>query len=42
MRNNQPRLDVSGLIGQEDDVVHFVLTRETLGELDARLLEVPS
>ncbi len=42
VRNNQPRLDVSGLIGQEDDVVHFVLTRETLGELDARLLEVPS
>jgi trk system potassium uptake protein TrkA len=37
MRNNEPRLEVAALIGQEDDVVHFTVLRDALAELDARL-----
>jgi trk system potassium uptake protein len=37
VRGNQPRLDVGALIGQEDDVVQFVVLREALAELDAAL-----
>jgi len=41
VRNGQPRLDVSTLIGQEDDVVHFVLTRDALPDLEATLAGTP-
>jgi trk system potassium uptake protein TrkA len=37
VRGNQPRLDVVALIGQEDDVVQFVVLRDALAELDVRL-----
>ena len=37
VRNNSPRLDVATLIGQEDDVVQFVVHRDALPELDERL-----
>jgi trk system potassium uptake protein TrkA len=37
VRGNQPRLDMTALIGQEDDVVQFVVLRDALGELDERL-----
>jgi trk system potassium uptake protein len=36
-RNNEPRLEVSSLIGQENDVVHFTVVRDALADLDARL-----
>jgi trk system potassium uptake protein len=36
-RNNEPRLEVSSLIGQENDVVHFTVLRDALAELDSRL-----
>jgi trk system potassium uptake protein len=41
VRNNQPRLDTAALIGQEDDVVHFVLTADELDALDQRLARTP-
>jgi trk system potassium uptake protein TrkA len=41
MRNHQPRLDVAPLIGQEDDVVHLVVLRDALADLQARLGEAP-
>lgn len=37
MRSNQPRLDLAGLIGQEDDVLQFVVLGDALSELDALL-----
>jgi trk system potassium uptake protein TrkA len=37
VRGNQPRIEVSSLIGQEDDVVQFMVLREALAELDDRL-----
>jgi len=40
VRGNQPRVDVSALIGQEDDVVQFMVLREALPELDERLAAV--
>lgn len=39
LRNNEPRLDVSSLIGQENDIVHFSVMRDALSMLDARLKE---
>jgi trk system potassium uptake protein TrkA len=41
MRGNQPRVDVAALIGQEDDVLQFVVLRDALGELDALLAKAP-
>lgn len=41
LRNGQPRLDVDTMIGQEDDVVHFVVVRDALAALDQRLATVP-
>ena len=41
VRNGQPRLDVATLIGQEDDLVHFVLTRDAMPELEAMLARTP-
>lgn len=41
LRNNEPRLDVSSLIGQENDVVHFTVVRDALVDLDARLAKAP-
>jgi trk system potassium uptake protein TrkA len=41
VRNNQPRIEVATLIGQEDDVVQFVVLRDALVELDERLAKVP-
>jgi trk system potassium uptake protein TrkA len=41
IRNNEPRLDVGALIGQEDDVVHFTVVREALSALDERLASAP-
>jgi trk system potassium uptake protein TrkA len=40
MRANQPRLDVIALIGQENDVLQFVVVRDALAELDERLAKV--
>ena len=37
VRSNHPRIDVAALIGQEDDLVQFLVAREALGELDERL-----
>jgi len=41
VRNNQPRLDVSGLIGQEDDLLHLMVMRQALDELAERLARTP-
>jgi trk system potassium uptake protein TrkA len=41
MRANQPRLELASLIGQEDDVLQFMVLRDALPELDQRLAEVP-
>ena len=41
MRSNQPRIEVATLIGQEDDVVQFVVLRDALQELDDHLAKVP-
>lgn len=41
VRANQPRVDVTSLIGQEDDVVQFVVLRESLEALDELLAKVP-
>jgi trk system potassium uptake protein len=41
IRSNQPRVDVTALIGQEDDVIQFVVLRDALVDLDARLAKVP-
>lgn len=41
VRSNQPRVDVAALIGQEDDVVQFVVLRDALVELDELLAKVP-
>ena len=41
VRGNHPRIDVAALIGQEDDVVQFMVVRDALGELDERLAKVP-
>ena len=41
VRSNQPRIDVATLIGQEDDVVQFVVLRDALVELDERLAKAP-
>ncbi len=41
VRSNQPRIEVATLIGQEDDVVQFVVLRGALAELDERLAKVP-
>jgi len=40
MRANQPRLDVTALIGQEGDVLQLVVVREALAELDECLAKV--
>jgi trk system potassium uptake protein TrkA len=40
IRNNEPRLEVASLIGQENDVVHFTVVRDALADLDAKLGEV--
>jgi hypothetical protein len=37
VRNGQPRLDVAAMIGQEDDLVHFIVIRDALGDLDELL-----
>jgi trk system potassium uptake protein TrkA len=37
VRNGQPRLDVAAMIGQEDDIVHFIVVRDALGDLDQLL-----
>jgi trk system potassium uptake protein TrkA len=37
VRNGQPRLDVAKMIGQEDDLVHFVVLRDALSELEELL-----
>jgi trk system potassium uptake protein TrkA len=41
VRSNQPRIEVASMIGQEDDVVQFVVLRDALEELDQRLAKVP-
>ncbi len=41
VRSNQPRLDVTSLIGQEDDVLQLVVLRDAIGELDERLAKAP-
>jgi trk/ktr system potassium uptake protein len=41
VRSNQPRIEVAALIGQEDDVVQFVVLRDALEELDQRLSKEP-
>lgn len=41
VRANQPRIDVTSLIGQEDDVVQFVVVRDALDDLDERLAKLP-
>ena len=41
VRSNQPRIEVATLIGQEDDVVQFVVLRDALQELDDHLAKVP-
>jgi trk system potassium uptake protein TrkA len=41
VRNDQPRLDVARLIGQEDDVLHLIVLRSALGDLDALLAKAP-
>jgi len=41
VRNGQPRLEVTGLIGQEDDIVHFLVQRDSLADLDALLMGTP-
>jgi trk system potassium uptake protein len=40
VRNGQPRLDVAQLIGQEDDLVHFIVVRDALADLERHLVEV--
>jgi trk system potassium uptake protein TrkA len=37
LRNDVPRLDVSTLIGQENDVVHLAVLSDALSELELRL-----
>lgn len=37
IRNNEPRLEVAALIGQENDVVHFTVLRDALPDLESRL-----
>jgi trk system potassium uptake protein len=37
VRSNHPRIDVAALIGQEDDLVQFLVVRDALDELDERL-----
>ena len=41
VRNGQARLDVSALIGQEDDVIHFVVVKDAVDELDSLLAKAP-
>ena len=40
VRSNQPRIEVATLIGQEDDVVQFIVLRDAVEELDERLGKV--
>ena len=37
IRAGEPRLDTAGLIGQEGDTLHLVVTRDALGELEQLL-----
>jgi trk system potassium uptake protein len=41
IRSNQPRVDVTALIGQEDDLVQFIVLRDALDELVELLAKVP-
>lgn len=41
VRNEQPRLDVTALIGQEDDKLHFMVLRQAMGDLEAMLAKAP-
>lgn len=40
-RAGQPRLDVRDLVGQEGDVLHFMVMKDAVGLLDGRLAVAP-
>ena len=40
LRGGEPRLDTDGLVGQEGDMLHLIVTRDSVGDL-GRLLETP-
>jgi len=41
LRGGEPRLDTDGLVGQEGDMLHLIVTRDSVGDL-GRLLETPA
>ncbi|MGA9078306.1 MAG: TrkA family potassium uptake protein [Acidimicrobiales bacterium] len=41
LRGGEPRLDTDGLVGQEGDMLHLIVTRDSVGDL-GRLLDTPA